>query len=377
MGIHEEPRLGAAEPREGVAAVSASGLEVTVLGNALEDDGELERALVFSGIGCWVLELSTQRLRVTLHCKTIYGRPSADRFEMADMIAAIHPADRSVYNDAVDAAVRNGVCVDLDHRILLPDGSERWVELRGQAIIDQMGSGPILICTVQDITDRKQGDLHRALLASEMNHRVKNSFSLTQAVIHQTVRSAKSIREVATVLDLRLAALAVANDLLVSDVAGTATMVDVVRRALLPFGFGTTDHFQWAGPDVALPARVVASLSLVLHELATNASKFGALSQVGGSVRLVWQMTERKGQMRLSLTWREANGPPVRPPQRTGFGTRLIQRCLGDEIGGFTAIEFRIDGLLFTADLPMHESASTVAGTSLTGEATPFQPPSC
>lgn len=319
-------------------------------------DRDVLLALTFAGIGCFSLDLATQRLHTSGCCRTIYGLAPSTVFTMADMLAAIHPDDRIAYNGAIDDAVQNGTCLELEHRILLADGSERWIELRGQAICEGgRSAGPRLIGTMQDVTDRKRRDLYRTMLANELNHRVKNSFALTQAVIGQTIRSAKSIKEVGNVLDLRLAALAAANDLLLADVVSTATILDVLRRALSPFGFGTTDQIQWAGPDIGLPARLVASLSLALHELATNSSKFGALSRSDGMVRLVWQLTDRDGTPRLGLTWEERGGPPVAAPTRAGFGTTLIERCLGIDVGGFTAIDYRAEGVVFTALLPLDD----------------------
>ena len=172
----------------------------------------------------------------------------------------------------------------------------------------------------RDISERKRSEAQRELLFNEIKHRVKNTLATVQAIAGQTMRSASKTELEA--FASRLHALGSAYDVLTSETWDRASMQDIVGRAIEPF---QRDRFLAQGPDVHLNANQSLKLTMVLHELATNAVKYGALSNATGSVGIAWQREDRK---RLKLTWQETGGPPVVPPTHKGFGSMLIEQSL-------------------------------------------------
>ncbi len=232
------------------------------------------------------------------------------------------------------AAIANDTPYDIEYRILTPSGEERWLNVRAQTNYGADGTPVSFIGVTQDVTDHRRADDHRALLTHELSHRVKNSLAMVQAVVNQTLRRASSLEEAGETLSARIQALSTANDLLINGGWETASMRALLDRTLAPFGIaeGTTFHLE--GPDIRLSPRIAVALSLSLHELATNASKYGALSRPGGCVRLQWTVEDERRPRDLRFTWTETGGPPVVQPTQSGFGTKLIQRLLALEAGG-------------------------------------------
>ena len=141
--------------------------------------------------------------------------------------------------------------------------------------------------------------------------------------------------------------------MLIRDTWEGATLDEVAGVALRPFGAEQADRFTLGGPSIRLASRVALAFAMALHELATNAVKYGALSSDGGSVLLTWDILDGVGSDRLRFRWQETGGPPVVPPTRTGFGSRMIERALAVEIGGAAEITYHPAGILFTAVAPI------------------------
>jgi PAS domain S-box-containing protein len=192
----------------------------------------------------------------------------------------------------------------------------------------------------RDITDRKRAEERQAILFGEMRHRIKNSLAMAQVLATQTLRGA-SAEEQATFIG-RLASLSAAQDVLTVRTWNQASLREVVTRGLAAFRETYDGRIVIEGPDVSLSADKVLSLTLVLHELATNAVKYGALSNADGTVTVSWRLLENSAPRRVRLQWQEAGGPPVVEPAETGFGSRLIARTFDDGAG----LEFRPEGLV-------------------------------
>jgi len=207
-----------------------------------------------------------------------------------------------------------------------------------------------LVGTARDISDRKDGERHRDLLVAELNHRVKNTLAIVQSVAHQTFRGSTDPVTARGLFDDRLQALAAAHDLLTRHGWDAFQLDELLARALEPF---RVRRFDLSGPSVRLEARIAVALALALHELATNAVKYGALSNDTGRVALDWHLVSRANGPRLRLTWRETGGPPVEKPSRRGFGSRLIERGLGHELGGDVALEFAPTGVVCRIEMPL------------------------
>ena len=205
----------------------------------------------------------------------------------------------------------------------------------------------------QDVTERAAAEEHLRLIINELNHRVKNTLAMMQAIAAQTFRNADDIPQAQEKFTARIMALAKANDLLTGQRWVSASLQDVVRLTLETY-FGEEPHrYEVGGPMTLLSPKTALSLSMALHELATNAMKYGAGSNKAGRIAVAWTVTPGGEEERLRLTWREAGGPAVTPPQRRGFGSRLIERGLAAELGGEVRLDFAPEGLVCIVDAPL------------------------
>jgi PAS domain S-box-containing protein len=192
--------------------------------------------------------------------------------------------------------------------------------------------------------ERRRAEEAKALLLAETQHRIKNTLATVHAIAAQTLREAPP-GAVESFL-ARLHALGEAHDLLTIDRWEKAPLREVVARALQPFG----ERITLSGPPVCLPAQTSLMLTMCLHELATNAVKYGALSKDSGKVGVDWEVNGNGGQLRVRLAWQETGGPPVTAPARKGFGSRLIERSFKSE--GAMQLQFNPDGVRCVLDLP-------------------------
>ena len=189
---------------------------------------------------------------------------------------------------------------------------------------------------------------HKQLLVNELNHRVKNTLAIIQSLAAQALRGERDIAEARADFESRLMALAAANVLMTEAEWRSVPLRELADRTIQPFAQGTSGRFALSGPDVLLPPKSAVAFALAVHELCTNAAKYGALSREGGAVAIDWTL---EGE-RLRLTWRESGGPPVVAPARRGFGSRLLERGLAAELNGIVALVFRPEGLCCEMDVP-------------------------
>lgn len=211
----------------------------------------------------------------------------------------------------------------------------------------------------RDIGLRKQAEARQQLLVNELNHRVKNALATVQAIAAQSLRGAHVPAEARESFTARLMALASANDVLVAENWEGARLEAVARRVASPYeGDSEPERFQISGPDVHLSPAAATAFALALHELATNAAKYGALSRPDGRVRLSWAIEDAGQGGLFKLTWSEQGGPVARPPERTGFGTRLIEKGLASELGGQVSLDYAPEGLTCRVVAPLSEAIS-------------------
>ena len=206
-----------------------------------------------------------------------------------------------------------------------------------------------------DITDRKRAEEHRDLLANELSHRIQNTLATVQSISRQTLRGAASLEEAQVAMESRLKSLSAATTMLAHGRGDCATLTEVVIASLHAFGVEQDHRFKIAGPILRLAPRVALAFALAIHELATNSVKYGSLRKDEGRVIVNWEVVEGSSPPRLWFQWREIGGPRVSRPTRTGFGTRMIERALAQEIGGTAEIEYRARGVVFTAEAPLSE----------------------
>jgi PAS domain S-box-containing protein len=283
----------------------------------------------------------------------IWGEPRESvQGNLARWVELLHPEDRPRVLGTIPALCKDGEPVDTEYRILRgSDGELRHIRDTAVPICDAKGRVLRVVGIAHDATARKQAEAHRELLIREMNHRVKNTLATVQSIAAQTLRTGC---EPATrkVFEERLIALARAHDLLTRGNWEGARLREVAETALGPHMAG--GRIALSGPDARLTPKAALAIGMALHELATNAGKYGALSTEAGRVTLDWRLAEDG----LRLCWRETGGPPVRPPARRGFGTRLMERGLPHELHGGIRLDFAPEGLCCEIEAPPAALAS-------------------
>ena len=202
---------------------------------------------------------------------------------------------------------------------------------------------------INTATLHRQNEDHLRMLIDELNHRVKNTLATVQAVVSQTLRGTAAADTIKEAIESRLFALSMSHDLLSRENWKTARLHDIAKNALSPFTAEgqKTARYTINGDETRLPPKTVLTLSMALHELATNAMKYGALSNATGSIAITWHIDEN----RLKLRWEERDGPAVSPPSRKGFGSRLIERSLAAEIDGTVRLEYLPTGVVCSVDM--------------------------
>ncbi|HEY7810553.1 MAG TPA: HWE histidine kinase domain-containing protein [Allosphingosinicella sp.] len=236
--------------------------------------------------------------------------------------------------------------------VVSSDGRLLQWEVNSTLTLDESGRPVGLHAIARDVTERRKAQERQALLVNELNHRVKNTLALVQGLALQSFRDGRDPAEARTAFQHRLAALAAAHDLLTRESWEGATLRGLAEGALGHL-IGQERRVEISGPDVTLGPKAAVSLVMALHELSTNASKYGALSVPGGRVTVAWTLDGD----RLRLEWREQGGPPVAAPGRRGFGLRMIERALAADLGGGVAMEFEPTGLICRIEASLAEAA--------------------
>jgi two-component sensor histidine kinase len=238
-----------------------------------------------------------------------------------------------------------------------PVGGQGRVWLSTKAPMrDAAGSVTGMVGVSLEITERKHAEDRLRLMVDELNHRVKNTLVTVQAVAAQTLRDVDPAVNAA--LEGRLQALAAVHDVLTRESWRDAGLDEVIGNALAPFGIAGNARFEASGPPLRLLPRVAVTISMALHELATNAIKYGAWSTAAGRVRIRWEISGGV-EPRVRIEWSEHDGPPVATPLLRGFGTRMIERSLGRDLRGIAKIVFDPEGLTCTIDAALAEIVAT------------------
>ena len=258
-------------------------------------------------------------------------------------IGLIHPDDLPGLAVKRAAARKGPNAYGFEARFLCGDGMYRWMVANARPQIDADGQFQGYIGMAMDMTETKTAETRQRLLINELNHRVKNTLASIQSIVRQTLRPDETPAHVRERLIDRLLAMSAAHDVLTRESWEGAGLEEVVLQGLAPFvDDQDRDRIAIRGPNLRVGASTALSLALALHELATNAAKYGALSMPDGKVTIVW---ERGEDDHAVLTWTERGGPPVAPPSRQGFGTRLLDRGLSADLGGQPKLSFDIEGV--------------------------------
>ena len=239
------------------------------------------------------------------------------------------------------------------------DGSMFWAAIFISPVRDESGEIVQYFASFVDLTRQKQEQARSTMMIDELNHRVKNTLSTVQSIVWQALRTASDPKVIRQSIESRLFALSRSHDLLTRENWEGAGLLDLVNEAMEPFRVanGRTERLVITGKDIRLPPNVTLALGIAFHELATNAVKYGAFSNEAGSILVAWTIAPAPEGDRLILRWKEKDGPPVAPPTRKGFGSRVIERGLPHELAGRVNLDYPVDGVVCTIDIPAPRGA--------------------
>ena len=287
----------------------------------------------------------------------LFGYPATE--SVGKSVTILLPPDQRDEESGILERIRNGLHIEHSETVRLrKDGSKVWVSLSVSPLRDARGDVMGASEIIRNMTERRRADEHRGILVSELNHRAKNSLAMVRAIASQTLGTATSLEAAQLAFDARLGALARGHDLLThGDWVGT-DLDSVVKATVEPHG--GEDRFRIEGPVVKLTPATALTFTMALHELCTNAAKYGALSKENGHVTVVWQVTGKGTEKLLHLKWTEKDGPPVTPPKRKGFGSRLIEKALAMELSGEVRINYEVSGVICTIVAPLPEGKEKV-----------------
>ncbi|MEA2899989.1 MAG: hypothetical protein QOJ84_5604 [Bradyrhizobium sp.] len=323
-----------------------------------ENEARYRTALAAGRMGTWETDLVNRTRRWTEEGMALFGISLADgRGQVGgpddEYQNALHPDDRHLMHKFHELADKQDWFTS-EYRTVHPDGTTLWLRGRGQVIArGPDGKAQRMVSIVTDVTDRKAAEDHIQFLMHEISHRSKNLLMVIQSIARRTARTAGSIEEFERRFERRLQGLAASHDVLVSKNWEGAPLADLVRRQLVPFAEIEGSRVELAGPEIVVTAEAAQALGLAIHELATNAIKYGALSVPAGKVSVSWALQGDAGTPRaLALHWTEQGGPPVSKPSRKGFGHVVIGEMVERSLGGKVAMQFAGEGLRWSVTIP-------------------------
>jgi two-component sensor histidine kinase len=304
-------------------------------------------------VALWSWNVDTDEIALDERAHGLWSVPRRNRpITFEDLSTHIHAGDVDRVKDAFQATRAVPGTYEIDFRVW--HGAEtRWISARGQGgdlgIVDRVMFGVFL-----DVTERKRAEEVHEMLAGEMSHRVKNLFSIASALTTIAARSAATTTEMARDLTQRLTALGRAHDL-VRPVAGqsenkSALLGDLLTALLAPYdeAGAVGERISVSVPEMRVGEAATTTLALIVHELATNSIKYGALSAAGGKLDVSCPAYDAE----VILIWAERGGPPVAAPATpTGFGSKLVARTMSSQLGGSVALDWRPEGLIVTLQI--------------------------
>src|SRR6266702_7846736 len=275
--------------------------------------------------------------------------PSSFAVTRENVQAMIHPEDWQRLKQALDGVTSNGQSYQAEFRVRRPSGELRWCIGAAAANVDSANRIIRVSGVTVDITDRKIADERRTLLVREVDHRARNALAVVQSIVRLT--RANTIDSYVAAVEGRIRALSTAHALLSESRWEGADLNGLVDEELAPYRGTEVERVAVCGPGVFLKPATAQILALVLHELATNAAKYGALSMTSGKVSLTW----RPDHANLRFQWTETGGPLVQPPLCEGYGARVINASVERQLGGRATFDWRPEGLRFAMSVPLSD----------------------
>jgi two-component sensor histidine kinase len=317
----------------------------------------LKRALHAAGVALWSWNVESDAFVMDERAFELWGLPQTGSVTFEDLSSRIHPADRDRVRAAFTATRALVGAYEIDFRILL--GEEiRWVSARGlgndEGLHRDRMSGVFL-----DVTGRKQAEEGHELLAGEMSHRVKNLLAIAAGLTNLTSRSTTTVEEMTSELTHRLTALGRAHDVvrpLPGHQGRAALLADMIAVLLSPYDDtgAFSGRVRIAVPRMGIGEQSATALAMVIHELATNSLKYGALSVSSGLLDITGTSTDNE----VCMIWTERGGPPVEAPADEGYGSKLLRRSVTDQLGGSIQIDWSDDGIIVTLTMNAEKLAT-------------------
>jgi PAS domain S-box-containing protein len=316
-----------------------------------EGEARLRLAVAAGRMAVWEYDVAADRLTGSPELHRLLGLPEDAMPGLAELQSRCAPGEHERVRSVGEAALARGEhFFEAECRILLPEGAARWLLMRAELRLGEEGSPGKLFGVVLDVTGRKQAEERQALLMREVDHRAKNALAVVQAAVRLT--RAPDLESYRQAIERRVAALVRAQTLLAEDRWAGADLRALLEGELAAF-LGEGQRATLDGPPVALPAEAAQPLAMAFHELATNAVKYGALSAPSGRVAVSWRVAAG-AQPALRLRWAESGGPAVTaPPERRGFGSRVLEGTVRGQLGGSVALAWAPSGLACDMEIPL------------------------
>jgi PAS domain S-box-containing protein len=319
-----------------------------------EGEARLQEALMAGAVTAFDWDVRTGVSRRSGNAPQILGFDAQQIFTAPQFLAGVHPDDRARFKALVRGVRPDRPSYAVTFRFIRPDGKEVWLEETSRAEFDAAGRYLRLKGLTLDITERKRAEERQDWLIAELDHRVKNVLARVGVVAMFTREGSSSTDEFAQALNQRIQSMADAHALLSQSRWRGVGLTDLVHRQLAPYA--TNENTMIGGPDITLAATATQSVAMVLHELVTNAVKYGALSTADGRVSVSWDRRwSGDAPTHVVIEWRELSGPPIMAPIQSGYGTSLIRDLIPHELGGTVDLAFASDGVCCRIEIPIEQ----------------------
>ena len=320
-----------------------------------EGQARLQEGLTAGGVVAFEWNARTNSSQRSDNAAQILGFTPKQTFSASEFLSRVHPNDRAHFKALIHSVSPVNPSYKITFRFGCPDGREIWLEESSKAEFDAAGRCVRLKGLVVDITERKQSEERQNLLIAELDHRAKNLLARVAVISTYTRQGSNSIDQFAEVLDRRIQSMANAHALLSQNRWYGVNLADLVHSQLAPYA--TIANTMVGGPDVTLAPATTQAVAMALHELVTNAVKYGALSNPTGHVSVNWDRQYPEGAAaRVRIEWRETGGPLVVSPPKFGYGISLIREMIPHELGGMVDLTFASDGVCCKIDIPLEQS---------------------
>jgi len=331
-----------------------------------ESEARLREALTAGAVAAFVWDPRTGCSQRSANAGQILGLEPEQSLTANDFLARIQPDDREHFKAALRGVDPESPTYTTTFRFKRPDGRDVWLEEMGRAEFDAAGRLLRLKGLTLDVTERKRSEERQRMLISELDHRVKNTLARVAAVVLYTREGSNcSLEDYIQALDRRIHSMADAHSLLSQNRWQGVDLAELIRHQLAPYA--TDANTAIGGPDVTLTVAVTQALAMVLHELVTNAAKYGALSTPHGRVEVNWRREADEPAASLAIVWREIGGPAITALPQGGYGLSLIRDLIPHELGGSVDLAFASEGVSCSLGIPLAAARDEHKGAPVVG----------